>query len=402
MTHDTHASAAEFGLALSGGGARAMAFHLGCLRALDHNGLLSRIDTISSVSGGSVIAALYCHHQGDFPSFEAKVRAVLKRGFVRPALIKLVTTTEGLKAAVTTVIVVLDRFLAMILRWTVGWLFPRLIVTVPWLRASQFCRRHSRTTLLTRVFDDLFERATLPALRDDRPKLIIVACELQARSAFYFAKDRIGSWRLGEASADGITIAEAVTASAAFPAALPALDRMMMFTKAVAGVLTRQHSRVILTDGGVYDNLGLAPFWPGRERGISLFVARHKRIIACRAGYGLQMTPPTSLWPSRMLGVIESLHARSQNLAVNRLFELQRAGLFDGVILPYLDQNDAELTHRPDAYVEREAVADYPTNFAAMSSDWIDRLAKRGEQQVEALIAQYWQDVVLSFPSDKA
>lgn len=393
MADEADAPEAAFGLALSGGGARAMAFHLGCLRALHRHGLLERIDTISSVSGGSVIAALYCQHPGDFASFEAKVRAELAQGFVRRSLKTALTTSEGLKALGYFLMVGLDRLLAAILRWTLAWAFPRLLTHVPWLQASRFCRRYSRTTILRRTFDTLFDKAELSALRDDRPKLIIVACELQARSAFYFAKERIGSWRLGEANAEGVSIAQAVAASAAFPAALPALDDRMRFTQIVSGVATEHSARVILTDGGVYDNLGLAPFWPGRERGISLFVARHRRIIACRAGYGLHLTPPTSLWPSRMLGVIESLHARSQNLAVNRLFELQRAGLFEGVILPYLDQNDAELSHRPPDYVCREDVANYPTNFSAMPDDWIERLSRRGEQQVDALIAQYWSDV---------
>lgn len=55
----------RIGLALSGGGSRAMAFHLGCLRALHNAGLIDRISTISAVSGGSVIASLYCSYPGD-------------------------------------------------------------------------------------------------------------------------------------------------------------------------------------------------------------------------------------------------------------------------------------------------------------------------------------------------
>lgn len=394
MADDRPAEEAGFGLALSGGGARAMAFHLGCLRALDRRGLLDRIETIASVSGGSVIAALYCQHDGDFASFETKVRKVLAQGFLGQSLVIAATTFEGLKALGWFAATLADRSAAALVRWTLAWIFPRLLQTWPWLRACPFRRRYSRATILRRTFDRLFEHAQLTDLRDDRPKLIVIACELQARSAFYFAKDRIGSWRLGEASASGVSLAHAVTASAAFPGALPALDETMRFTKVVNGVSKHQDARVILTDGGVYDNLGLAPFWPGREKGVSLFVKHHRRIIACRAGYGLHMTPPVSLWPSRMLGVLESLHARSQNLAVNRLFDLQRAGLFDGVILPYLDQNDAELTHRPDNYVSRAEVDAYPTNFSAMPSEWIDRLSLRGEQQVDALIDQYWSDIV--------
>src|SRR5215210_3586642 len=44
-------------LCLSGGGFRAALFHLGALRRLNELGVLSKVETISSVSGGSIIAA---------------------------------------------------------------------------------------------------------------------------------------------------------------------------------------------------------------------------------------------------------------------------------------------------------------------------------------------------------
>jgi Patatin-like phospholipase len=46
------------GLALSGGGFRATLFHCGALCRLDELGVLSRVDRISSVSGGSITAGL--------------------------------------------------------------------------------------------------------------------------------------------------------------------------------------------------------------------------------------------------------------------------------------------------------------------------------------------------------
>src|SRR3954452_23892936 len=44
-------------LCLSGGGFRAALFHLGALRRLNELGILSQVEAISSVSGGSVVAA---------------------------------------------------------------------------------------------------------------------------------------------------------------------------------------------------------------------------------------------------------------------------------------------------------------------------------------------------------
>jgi hypothetical protein len=49
-------------LSLSGGGYRAMVFHLGALWRLNDAGLLGRLDRISSVSGGSITAACLARH----------------------------------------------------------------------------------------------------------------------------------------------------------------------------------------------------------------------------------------------------------------------------------------------------------------------------------------------------
>ena len=244
----------------------------------------------------------------------------------------------------------------------------------------------SRTTILQRTFSQLFKHQRLPDLRSDRPRLIIVACELRAKAAFYFTAERLHCWRYGSVDASAVEIAEAVTASVSYPAGLPALDKHMTFVK--DGIAAER--RVTLTDGGVYDNLGLAPFWPDRDPAISLDVGKFDRIIACRAGYGLDIANPAFFFPSRISAAFESIFARAQNLATNRLFELKRSGKIKEVLLPYLGQNDANLKCPPADLVSRDDVAGYPTDFSAMSPEWIDRLTRRGEQLVIALLAEHW------------
>ncbi len=51
----------DVGLALSGGGFRATLFHLGSLTRLNELGWLRRLDIVTSVSGGSIIAGLLAH-----------------------------------------------------------------------------------------------------------------------------------------------------------------------------------------------------------------------------------------------------------------------------------------------------------------------------------------------------
>lgn len=380
----------DIGLALSGGGSRAIAFHLGCLRALHDAGLLARISTISAVSGGSVLAALYCATPGDFVAFEARTRQILAHGLVRPAFRVIFTSGEGVKAFANWLALGLDRFAAATLR-----LARRLIGMLPsdpagWLRRSRLRRRHSRSTILRTVLDRLLGGASLADLRADRPRLIIVACELQTRSACYFTAAGIASWRFGLAKADDVPLALAVTASAAYPLLLPALDEDFVFSK--AGDVKRW--QVILTDGGVYDNSGLSPLWPERDPNISFFVKAHDRLIASRAGYGLGHDPAPTFMGSRMTAAFHAVHARAQNAAVQRLFEAERSRNVEGVLLPYLDQDDSLLTCAPQDLVGRVEVSGYPTDFYAMTDEWAERLIRRGEQVTKALLLQYWPELV--------
>jgi len=55
-------SAPKLGLALSGGGFRASFFHIGVLAQMAELGLLRHVEVISTVSGGSIIGALYYLH----------------------------------------------------------------------------------------------------------------------------------------------------------------------------------------------------------------------------------------------------------------------------------------------------------------------------------------------------
>ena len=47
--------ASKIGLALSGGGSRAIAFHLGCLRALNQLGFLDRVAVLSTRNSGMAL-----------------------------------------------------------------------------------------------------------------------------------------------------------------------------------------------------------------------------------------------------------------------------------------------------------------------------------------------------------
>lgn len=380
------------GLALSGGGSRAIAFHLGCLRALDELGILPQVKVISTVSGGSVIGTLYAATDAPFPEFEARVRTMLAKGLAGPTVKTAFLTTEGVKAllcAVLTGSINLAFHAASWGVWAIGLAAPakhrRKFRIENWHPPVR--RFASRTTILRRaIHDGLFPGMRLRDLKDRDPLLVINAAELRTGSAFYFTARESGSWRLGRLALTDIPLAHAVTASAAYPLFLPAIDERLPFDRRDG---SRRVERVNLTDGGVYDNLGLAPLWPDREPSISLNVEPLDTIICCRAGYGLRHDPPSQFMIARLKTAFASIHDRAQNAAAKRLFDLKAHDELAAVVMPYLGQEDSRLKFRPRDLVTREDAFAYPTDFSAMSTDWIDRLSRRGEQLTKALIAEH-------------
>jgi NTE family protein len=383
----------KIGLALSGGGSRAIAFHLGCLRALNQVGLLDRVVILSTVSGGSVIGAYFHAHfyanGGDFASFEASIRTLLVRGLVGPMWRKLFSAlgikvaaafvAVGLVALGTAPIKAFLKIVRLITPRALAVHFERFEVRSPLHRFA------SRTSLLEAALDDLlFKRASLKDLLA-QPHLVINATELRTGSAFRFGTMESGSWRWGKLHRNEATVAHAVAASAAYPLFLPAFDETLTFEK--DGEL--KNSRVILTDGGIYDNLGLGCLWPDRSPDVSLNVVPIDTIICCSAGYGLRQDPPSQFIFARMLSVFSAVFDRAQNAAIHRLHEAQRSGQIKRFLFPYLGQQDRQLPNPPANLVRREEAHAYQTDFSAMPDEWIDRLSLRGEQLTLCLARAY-------------
>lgn len=379
----------KIGLALSGGGARAIAFHLGCLRALNRLGLLRRVAVLSTVSGGSVIGAFFHAQAGDFTSFEAKIRALLAQGLVAPMRRKLFSAL-GIKVVAAFIVVGVVALAVTLIKavlYIVSLMTPRSLA-IHFERfeiRSPLHRFASRTTLLEAALDDLlFKRAVLNDL-PRQPHLVINATELRTGSAFRFGTMESGSWRWGKLRRNSVSVAHAVAASAAYPLFLPAFDETLTFEK--DGAL--QNSRVILTDGGIYDNLGLGCLWPDRSPDVSLNVIPVDTIICCSAGYGLRHDPPSQFIFARMLSVFSATFDRAQNAAMHRLHEAQRTGRVRSFLFPYLGQLDRQLPNPPADLVRREEAHAYPTDFNAMPDEWIDRLSLRGEQLTLCLARAY-------------
>ncbi|NTV45920.1 MAG: patatin [Chlorobiales bacterium] len=385
----------RIGLALSGGGSRAIAFHLGCLRALHDRGVLSKISVLSAVSGGSVIAALYAYNDDSFPEFEARVLKLLRRGLIwgiaRQTFLSLETPkilltiiSSGVMVAIGAIL----RFLAVSLG-----LFKIGGSTLPALatRLSAILPRFaSRSTAFERhLRKQIFGDKRVNEIGRQNLDVVLNATELRTGSAFRYGSMESGSWRYGRLVRTP-TVAKAVAASAAFPALLPSFDENLVFDN--NGKLTKH--RVMITDGGVYDNLGISCLLPGRSAEFSTNAFQVDFIIACDAGQG---TPSgiakPYLWGSRMLTTVKTIHRRTNTLSYDLLHRMAANGEIKGFLLPYLGQIDERLPYCPPNLVPRSKTFDYPTNFSPMSEANIQSLSQRGEQLTRLLLDFYAPDI---------
>lgn len=377
----------DVGLALSGGGARAIAFHLGCFRALNDLGLLDRLQVISSVSGGSVIAALYAYSNESFQEFEARVVALLRRGLSGSILRRVLRPTslaKSIRALLTAGGALALRLSLRVVRRFRRPGRPRAAEPPP-------IRGFSRSEAFRDVLASLFRDALMRDIKRESLDVVVNATELRTGSAFRFGSRQSGCWRFGEIAPEDARLADAVAASAAYPALLPALDRHYRFIKKGA---TSGPTRVLLTDGGVFENLGAGPMEPGRDPRISTNVYDPAYLISCDAGAGLFDGDCYPMWwPSRMHQSFLTVFRKVQDATRGRLHRLDESGAISGFVLSYLGQNDDSLPWIPSGLPSRQEVRGYPTDFSPMDTEDIDRLALRGELLTRLLIGYYLPDL---------
>lgn len=376
------------GLALSGGGSRAIAFHLGCMRALQDLGLLSRVNVMSSVSGGSVISAMYAYSNDSFREFDERVVRLLRRGFECDLFRQAFTLNsiwKSLKINSVTGVCFLVRML------------HRLIyATVLSNESAKLIPRPVRTFNRTELFRDLMVRSLfgekkVSNVSRESLHTVINATELRTGSAFRFGSKESNCWRFGTIVSEEPFVADAVAASAAYPVYLPALERKYCF-RHKGKISDAEH--VLLTDGGVFENLGVSPMEPGRNPSFSSNVFDPDYIICCDAGAGLfdDDRYPT-YWPSRMKRSFLSVFRKVQDATKKRLHYYDSDGSISGFALCYLGQQDGVLPWIPAGLPRRDEVRNYPTNFAAMSAEDIERLSLRGELLMRFLVAYYLPDI---------
>lgn len=225
----------KIGLALSGGGYRAAAYHIGALRALHKLGVLDRVDVISSVSGGSIIAASYALHDGDYESFEKSFSEKMRKGVSHLALINLILVLGPICLAI----------------WLCGgWglLVSLVALYFLWYKVLPV------SNLIAWQYDRLFFHGK--KLKDLKPCPVVTinATDYPTVSQFTFSHERMYDYYYGDGAFyhEQFPVSKAVMASSCVPFAFCPIRIPKTFRTSAM----RWKKQPMLLDGGLYDNQG--------------------------------------------------------------------------------------------------------------------------------------------------
>jgi len=230
------------GLCLSGGGFRATLFHAGAIQRLFEIGVAGREDfeTVAAVSGGSIAAAQWAVAVAQADSGGQEIDVV--RDVVGP-----------LRALASRDI----RTGALVKKFLLPW---------NWFRGGFVVDK------MVEKFEGVFGKGTLNLL-PERPRFVFCGTEMGFGANFVFTRDRVGSYLAGYAAPSDFSLAQAVAASSCFP---PLFGPLRIEGAAerfkggrAPGVDAKARIKVLsdlrVTDGGVYDNLGLEPVWKDHD-----------------------------------------------------------------------------------------------------------------------------------------
>jgi predicted acylesterase/phospholipase RssA len=228
----------RFGLALSGGGFRAVLYHLGLVRFLRDAEILPRVTHISAVSGGSIFAAHlvlnWDRYNGSTSEFEAAAADML-------AFVRLDVRNR-----------IVRRF-----PFCLPALWPRRLLGLS-------NRKLTMTGLLEYHYEKYLYGDTSLFQLPERPELHMLATNLSEGCLCSFNRNGLLMMhrqserfvRMERIHTGLATVPMAVTASSAFPGFFPPLE----LTGADVGASGGEFGRQSYTDGGVFDNLGVRMF----------------------------------------------------------------------------------------------------------------------------------------------
>jgi NTE family protein len=336
-----------------------MVFHLGVLWRLNELRYLARLDRVSSVSGGSITAAMLGLKWS---------RLKFANGVAQGLIDEVITPIRAFGHQTIDVGSVLK-----------GVFLPGSASD----RVAKAYRKH------------LYGDATLQDLPSDPPRFVINATNVQTGVLWRFSKPYMRDYLVGEVKEPTVQLASAVAASSAFPPILsPA--KLELDPASFSPPQDEPYHRppftreVFLSDGGVYDNLGLETAWK-----------RYDTILVSDAGLAMAAdADPGSDWASHSKRVLDMIDNQVRALRKRQVIAGFRSGIRKGAFWSVRsnigDYGLADALPCPEARTAE--LATVPTRLADMPDALQERLINWGYAICDAGMRR-WVDSTLPAPS---
>ncbi len=224
------------GLSISGGGFRATLFHLGAIRRLNELGVLNKLTTLSSVSGGSILNGFLASQLGG-------------------------SIANGVADYDKQVSQPIRDFCSHDIR---GWLGVESIFNIiPGVDNSAG---------LAKQYEQHLTHGALLRNMPDKPVHVLCSTDLAYGVNWMFKKKQCGDWQAGfqDTPADW-KVSTAIACSSCFPPVFKPMNLNLDPAKLTGGHALPGPARdqcvrgITFSDGGVYDNLGVEPVWKDHE-----------------------------------------------------------------------------------------------------------------------------------------
>lgn len=338
-----------------------MLFHVGALWRLNELGWLRRLNRVSSVSGGSIT-----------------------NGVLALAWNRLAFDGNGIALAFQKEVVEPIRK------------FANVTIDVPAILKGLFTSDSASDRIAESYDDHLFHGGTLQDLPDAAPGVapdfIFCSSNMQSGELFRFSKPYIRDWRVGEIRNPRVKVAVAVAASSSFPPFVSPMRLSFSESDYVEGSgqdlqMPPYTTQPTLTDGGVYDNLGLETAWKD-----------YRTVLVSDAGGSLSPDPvPHRDWLRQLLRIIDLIDTQDTSLRKRQVmasYQLPRDGgpMWRGGCYWGIRTNIAEYglsDSLPCPYPATITIANEPTRLAKFSESDQQRTINWGYAVCDAAMRRY-------------
>jgi NTE family protein len=221
----------------------------------------------------------------------------------------------------------------------------------------------------------VFGDATLQDL-PDAPRFVINATSVQSGALWRFSKPFMADWRVGLIRSPTVPLATAVAASSAFPPVLSPLrlDLTPFVFELNSGVdlATEPYTReAVLTDGGVYDNLGLETVWKNYQT----------VLVSDGGGHMRPEEDPHADWARHALRINDLIDNQVRNLRQRQLIESFTSGDRTGTywaVRSNLRKNYSVPGALPCPFAATQRLASVPTRLAKLDAEVQEQLINWG------------------------